>query len=123
MMITLDNTANNIETLINMARELNTENGSEEWSDAFSLAYEADDYLAGMKSSEIMRAMFFGKIDCFDYANAMVRFNAYGNFEIIDPITLDNEAWDYRDEILANYKDTFGDEAFDKAIANMDVIH
>lgn len=44
MMITLDNTANNIETLINMSRELNTENGSEEWSDAFSLAYEADGF-------------------------------------------------------------------------------
>lgn len=123
MMITLDNTANNIETLINMARELNTENGSEEWSDAFSLAYEADDYLAGMKPSEIMRAMFFGNTDGFSsYSDALVRFNAYGNFEIIDPLTLDNEAWDYRDEILENYKDTFGDEAFDKAIANMDVI-
>ena len=122
MMIKLDNTDNNIENLINMARELNVENGSEEWSDAFSLADDVDEYLADMKPSEIMRAMFFGNIDCDDYINALVRFNAYGNFEIIDTITLDNEAWDYRNEILDNYKDTFGDEAFDKAIAIMDVI-
>lgn len=122
MIIKLDNTDNNIENLLNMARELNAWNGSEDWSDAFSLADDVDNYLADMKSSEIMRAMFFGKIDCDDYANAMVRFNAYGNFEIIDTIALDNEAWDYKDEILENYKYTFGDEAFDKAIASMDVI-
>lgn len=41
----------------------------------------------------------------------------------INPITLNSKVWDYQDDILKNYKDTFGDDAFDDAINAMDVIY
>lgn len=71
--------------------------------------------------SEILRALFFGNIeDGVSYSDAQVRYNAYGNLEIISSYSLETEAWDYRDDILDDYRNEFGEGKLSEALSEMD---
>jgi hypothetical protein len=119
-MTALRNTRKTTGKLIEMARELTCENGSFEWADATPIM-DADEMLDGVKRSEILRAMFFGSIEeGVGYPDALVRWNGLGNLEIVSPYTLENEAWDERDEILDNYREAFGTDRLDEALTDMD---
>lgn len=118
-MKTLAKTDKTTGKLLNMARELNQWDGSHDWADTFDIE-DADDYL-GMKPSEIIRAMFFGDVeDGVSYSDAQVRFNAYANLEIVSSYTLENEAWDCRDDIITDYRDKFGVDKLTEALSEMD---
>lgn len=121
-MTALRNTDRTKQNLIDMARELNFNIGGFEWADTFSIT-DPDDWLTsiGVKPAEILRAMFFGHIEeGVPYLDALVRWNAYGNLEIISPHTIENEAWEDRDEILEAYRDEYGADRLDEALAGMD---
>lgn len=106
--------------LLEMARELNQWDGSHDWAGTFDVE-DADDYLSGVSPSEILRALFFGNIeDGVGYSDAQVRYNAYGNLEIISSYSLETEAWDYRDDILDDYRNEFGEGKLNEALSEMD---
>ena len=116
----LEKTDKTISKLIEMARELNSWNGSCDWAYTFDIE-DADDYLIGMKPSEIIRAMFFGNIEngvC--YTDVQMRFDDYGNLEIISSYTLERETWDYRNKILDDYRDEFGEDKLTECLSEMD---
>ena len=116
----LEKTDKTISKLLEMARELNQWDGSCDWADTFDIE-DADDYLFSMKPSEIIRAMFFGDTEeGVGFTDAQVRFNGAGNLEIVSSYTLENEAWDYRDEILEAYGDEFGEDTLNKCLSEMD---
>ena len=118
--MTLEKTDKTTSKLVEMARELNSWDSSCDWADTFDIE-DADDYLAGMKPSEILRAMFFGDTEeGVGFTDAQMRFNSYGNLEIISSYSLENEAWDYRDDIINDYRDEFGADKLDEAINEMD---
>lgn len=119
-MKTLEKTDKTTAKLLDMARELNQWDGSCDWADTFDIE-DADDYLSGVTPSEILRSLFFGNVeDGVNYFDAQVRYNGYGNLEIISSYTLENEAWDYRDDILDGYRDEFGADKLDEALSEMD---
>ena len=118
--MTLEKTAKTTSKLVEMARELNSWDGSCDWADTFDIE-DADDYLSGMKPSDILRALFFGDIeDGVSYTDAQIRFNGYGNLEIISSYSLENEAWGYRDEILDDYRNEFGEDKLNECLSEMD---
>ena len=116
----LEKTDKTISKLIEMARELNSWNGSCDWADTFDID-ESDDILTGMKPSEILRALFFVNIeDGVSFEDAQMRFDGYGNLEIISSYSLENEAWGYRDEILDYYRDEFGEDKLNECLGEID---
>ena len=119
-MKTLAKTDKTTGKLIEMARELNAWDGSQDWAYTFDIE-DADEYLGSMKPSEIIRAMFFGDIENgVSYSDAQVRFNAYANLEFVSSYTLEDEAWGYRDDIITDYRDEFGADKLDEAMNEMD---
>ena len=103
-----------------MARELNQWDGSCDWANTSDIE-DADDYLIGMKPSEILRALVFGDTENgISLDDAQMRFDDYGNIEIISSHTLENEARDYRDEILEAYGDEFGEDKLNECLSEMD---
>lgn len=110
----------NADKLIEMAREINNEEyGTYDWADTFSIM-DADDYISSVSPSEILRAVFFGGIeDDVNYTDTQVRYDAYGNLEIVSSSTLEDEAWDLRDEILEEYRRVFGEDKFNEALSEM----
>lgn len=77
-----------------------------------------------MKPSEIIRATLYGDIeDGVIYPDAYMRFDVYGNLEIISDHTLKEETWDNRDEILEDYKREFGEDKLDECLSEMDETH
>lgn len=118
--MTLKKTEKTISKLIEMARELNSWNDSCDWANTFDIE-DADDHLVDMKPSEILRTLFFGNIEKgVGFTDAELRFNDYGNLEIISSHTLEHEAWDYRNEILDDYRNEFGEDKLDKCLSEMD---
>ena len=118
--MSLEKTDKTISKLIEMARELNQWDGSCDWADTFDIE-DADDILTGMKPSEILRALYFGDTEeGISLDDAQMRFDGYANLEIISSYTLENEAWDYRDDILECYKDEFGEDELNKCLSEMD---
>lgn len=118
--MTLEKTNKTTAKLLDMARELNQWDGSQDWADTFDLM-DADDYLSGVTPSEILRSLFFGNIeDGVSYYDAQVRYNGYGNLEVISSYALENEAWDYRDDILEDYRNEFGADKLNEALSEMD---
>ena len=118
--MSLEKTDKTISKLLEMARELNQWDGSCDWADTFDIE-DADDILTGMKPSKILRAMFFGDIENgVGYSDAQVRFNGYANLEFVSSYTLEGEAWDYRDDIINDYRDEFGAGKLDEAMDEMD---
>ena len=116
----LEKTDKTISKLIEMARELNSWNSSCEWANTFDID-EADDLLTGMKPSEILRAMFFGDIENdVSIYDAQMRFDVCGNLEIISNYTLEDEAWDCRNEILDDYRDEFGEDKLNERLSEID---
>lgn len=116
----LEKTDKTISKLLEMARELNSWDGSCNWVDTFDID-DADDYLSGMKPSEIIRAMFSGDIEeGASYTDAQMRLNAYENLEIISSYTLEDEAWDYRDDIIDDYRNEFGEDKLNECLSEMD---
>lgn len=119
----LEKTDKTVGKLLEMARELNQWDGSCDWAGTFDID-SADDFLTGMKPSGIIRAMFFGDIeDGVSYTDAQMRFDAYGNLEIISSYSLENEAWDYRDDIIDDYRNKFGGDRLDECLSEMDETH
>ena len=119
-MKTLAKTAKTTGKLLEMARELNAWDGSQDWAYTFDIE-DADEYLGSMKPSEIIRAMFFGDVENgVSYSDAQVRFNAYANLEIVSSYTLENEAWGCRDDIITDYREEFGAGKLDEAMNEMD---
>lgn len=49
-----------------------------------------------------------------------MRYDGYGNLEIISSYTLANEAWGYRDDILEDYRNEFGADKLNEALSEMD---
>lgn len=118
--MTLKKTDKTIDKLLDMARELNQWDGSQDWADTFDLM-DADDYLSGVTPSEILRSLFFGNVEeGVSYSDAQVRYNGYGNLEVISSYALANEAWGYRDDILEDYRDEFGVDKLNEALSEMD---
>ena len=116
----LEKTDKTISKLLEMARELNSWNGSCEWADTFDID-DADEYLGSMKPSEILRAVFFGDIEeGVSFEDAQIRFDVYGNLAIVSSNTLENTAWYYRDEIIDYYRDEFGEDKLNECLSEMD---
>lgn len=116
----LKKTDKNINKLIEMANECNDYNGSHEWAKAYSLD-EIDDILAGMKPSEILTKVYYGGIeDWIDYDTARIRFDAYENIQITNMYQIGQEAWDYQDEILEDYKEVVGEDEYEKAMKELE---
>ena len=116
----LEKTDKTIGKLIEMARELNSWNGSCEWAETFDID-EADDILADMKPSEILRALFFGDVEYgVSFTDTQMRFDVYGNLEIISSYSLENEAWWYRDDIIDDYRNEFGADKLAECLGEMD---
>ena len=116
----LKNTNENIDKLIEMASECNSYNGSCEWVQAYSFD-EIDDILTGMEPSEILMKVFFGKVDeGIGYDTARIRFNGYENIEIISVYELEQDAWDYREEIFENYKDAVSESEYERAMEELE---
>ena len=115
----LKETCENMQKLLEMAREINAYDGSEDWADTFGIE-DADDYMT-LTPSEILRAIFFGDIeDGVGYSDAQIRFNAYANIEIVSNYTLEKEAWGYKDDILEDYESAFGEDMLNEALSEMD---
>lgn len=116
----LKKTDENIDKLIEMANECNSYNGSCEWVQAYSFD-EIDDILTGMDPSEILSKVFFGEIqDGVGYDTARIRFNAYENIEIVSVYELEQDAWDYREEIFENYKDAVSESEYERAMEELE---
>lgn len=74
-----------------------------------------------MEPSEILRKVFFGKIDeGIGYGTARIRFNGYENIEIISVYELEQDAWDYREEIFENYKDAVSEFEYERATEELE---
>ena len=115
----LKETCENMQKLLEMAREINAYDGNEDWADTFSIE-DADDYMT-LTPSEILRAIFFGDIeDGVGYSDAQIRFNGYANIEIVSNYTLEKEAWGYKDDILEDYESAFGEDMLNEALSEMD---
>lgn len=116
----LKKTDKNINKLICMARECNDCNGSHEWAKAYSFD-EIDDVLTGMKPSEILMKVFYGGIDEWpDYFTARIRFDAYENIQITNMYQIGQEAWDYRGEILEDYKEVVSEPEYEEAMQELE---
>ena len=116
----LKRTQKNLTKLVRMARECNSCTGTQDWADAYDID-EIDDVLADMKPSEIIRSLFFGDIDeGVNWINARIRFNGYGNLEIISEYQLKQEAWDNRDDILEDYKEVASESEYKEALQELD---
>lgn len=116
----LKKTDKNINKLIEMANECNDYNGSHEWAKAYSFD-EIDDVLTGMKPSEILMKVFYGEIDEWsDYFTARIRFDDYENIQITNMYQIGQEAWDYQDEILEDYKEVVSEAEYEKAMKELD---
>lgn len=90
--------------LLEAAREGNGWDGAFDWADAA----EDVESLSGVYGSGphdaqwlVDRAFFGGYEPGHDY----IRFDGYGNFESVDESDLEQEAWDYREEILDAVRD------------------
>lgn len=116
----LKRTQKNLTKLVDMARECNAYNGTHEWVEAYSFD-EIDEILGDMKPSDILTRVFFGDIEKgIDWSTARIRFNAYENIEITSEYQIKQEAWDYRDEILEDYKEVVSEPEYEEAIQELD---
>ena len=107
--------------LLAAAREANMWDGSFDWADAT----EDIESLTGVYGSGehdaqwLVDRTFYG-----DYTpgHELIRFNGYGNFESLDELDLQQEAWDYREEILDQVKAEREHLDVDDMLARLDVV-
>lgn len=89
-----------IEELQQMARDVNSYDGSLDYLDY----YENDEYffkeMFGDKVDEAVRAVCYGD---YNYTDDYVRFNAYGNLDSCNQWDYEKDIEDSAEEILENY--------------------
>lgn len=95
--------------------------GSFDWADAT----EDIESLTGVYGSGehdaqwLVDRTFYGG---YTPGHELIRFNGYGNFESLDELDLQQEAWDYREEILDQVKAEREHLDVDDMLARLDVV-
>ena len=113
----LEDTVENREALLNLARSANLWDGSCDWADTF----EPDEMMSALgfqdseRAFELCRGVAYG-----DYSptEEYVRYNAHGNIESISEETLMDEAEKYRGEIIEALDDEETAQQFDSDLVN-----
>ena len=104
----------NPQTIIDIAHEINSWNGSQDWVDAWDL----DELASCIKTMELIRAIVYGDVQNID---DMVRYNAYGNLETISDTELEEEAKDNVDSVIDYIYDLYPNhiDIYDKELLEL----
>lgn len=96
------------EQLTEMARSVNSYNGGLDWLDYWENNEEFFETFFEGKIDDAVRAVCYGD---YNYMDAYVKFNTYGNLESANEWEYEKEIEDYKEEIIEAWLEVYEEDA------------